>query len=301
MISKKSSFLPLVLLSVLLLLSFNHQFAWGKKLSKEEILPESSSSRSVQTVPPPGCEVDYPYDYADGWCDYEYNTEVCEWDGGDCLDHNDEPLPPGCTVLFPSSIGDGFCDGVDYNTEVCEWDGGDCDNFNEMYPGCTADMPARIGDGYCHGGDYNTEECGWDGGDCDEFNEMYPNCIVLSPYRIGDGSCDPNNYNTEECGWDGGDCDLYNSYPDCDVPIPASIGDGECDGIFRRRKTGGNPAYNTEECGWDGGDCDETNKRLCERFGINCDQYQHFQQSMFQRVIIIICLFFSNVSRVNEL
>ena len=31
------------------------------------------------------CLVDYPEYIGDGWCDYnEYNTAVCDYDGGDC-------------------------------------------------------------------------------------------------------------------------------------------------------------------------------------------------------------------------
>ena len=53
----------------------------------------------------------------------EYNTEECEWDGGDCV----VPGYPNCHVDDPSYIGDGYCDNYgDFNTAECEWDGGDC-------------------------------------------------------------------------------------------------------------------------------------------------------------------------------
>ena len=53
-----------------------------------------------------------------------YNTEACEWDGGDCVEFNE--AYPGCTVDVADAIGDGFCDGAEFNTEACGYDGGDC-------------------------------------------------------------------------------------------------------------------------------------------------------------------------------
>ena len=53
-----------------------------------------------------------------------YNTEECDWDGGDCTEFND--LYPNCTVPFPELIGNGWCSGGIYDVESCGWDGGDC-------------------------------------------------------------------------------------------------------------------------------------------------------------------------------
>ena len=157
-----------------------------------------------------GCDVEFDYLLGDGICDYEdYNTEICEWDGGDC---KEVPGYPDCHVGFPSLIGDGDCHIVvggggaytyaSYNTEECGWDGGDC--VRPEYPDCHVDFfPLTIGDGTCHGGAYNTEECGWDGGDC--LVSGYPDCHVDNPSAIGDETCHVA-HNTEECGWDGGDC-----------------------------------------------------------------------------------------------
>lgn len=77
-----------------------------------------------------------------------YNTEVCDWDGGDCCENtcssttwdcgstNFDCLDPdpsnteSCSVSQASYLGDGYCDaiwsGEGYNTLGCDWDGGDC-------------------------------------------------------------------------------------------------------------------------------------------------------------------------------
>ena len=100
----------------------------------------------------PNCKVDFPSSIGDGFCNVgDYNTEVCGWDGGDCIEFNEKY--PNCKVDSPSNIGDGwYCNGGDYNTEECGWDGGDCTEFNK-YPNCNVFFKYRIGDGPCHGGD----------------------------------------------------------------------------------------------------------------------------------------------------
>jgi hypothetical protein len=182
-------------------------------------------------------------EFGDGFCDRFFNTNVCGFDGGDCLEFNAEY--PDCIVPYPWYIGDGYCNGAEYNVEACGWDGGDC--FRTNYPDCIGvDNPSNIGNGDCDNvAPYNTEACGWDGGDC--LLPDYPDCIgVDNPSNIGNGDCDNvAPYNTEACGWDGGDC-LHPDYPDCKGANPYFIGDGNCDDLAR---------YNNAECGWDGGDC----------------------------------------------
>ena len=112
----------------------------------------------------PKCNVGDPSKIGDGICDGGgYNTEECDWDGGDCEEFNEKY--PDCHVDKPERIGDGFCQGKEYRTEECGWDGGDCKEV-DGYPGCHVGRPSKIGDGNCDGGGYNSEECGWDGGDC---------------------------------------------------------------------------------------------------------------------------------------
>ena len=66
----------------------------------------------------------------DGWCDGgEYMSEVCGFDGGDCL--NFTLAYPGCIVDDPGKIGDGTCDGGSYDTWECQWDGSDCYYYAE--------------------------------------------------------------------------------------------------------------------------------------------------------------------------
>lgn len=122
-----------------------------------------------------------------------YNTEICNYDGNDCIEFN--ALYPGCEVENPWRVGDGRCDGGSYYTSNCGWDGGDCDQ-------CAASAVdiSKIGNGICDGAAYMTPECGNDGGDCKD-------CKVDKPRLIGDGNCQGNGkYNTTVCGWDGGDC-----------------------------------------------------------------------------------------------
>ena len=199
----------------------------------------------------------------DGICQYDYedhgkhpfgdldfvasgNSEVCGWDGGDCI----HPDYPNCTSINPKRLGDNKCDGGAYNTEECGWDGGDCKKANEelwkRWPKCTGGVdPNSLGNGICNGGAHNTLECGWDRADCLYHNEKYPNCKVDNPSFLENGTCN-TAYNTSECGWDGGDClDFDAKYPNCTVDFFYWVGDDQCNG----------GSYNTIECGWDGGDC----------------------------------------------
>ena len=211
------------------------------------------------------CIVDDPTKLGNKQCDRgQYNTEKCNWDGGDCLVLN---LYPSC-ALTPeqsSKLGDGICDGFPWFSKKCGKDAGDCN-------GCMASENVGghdLGDGECDD-KWNSAECGWDGGDCFEFHELYPGCRVPNPALIGNGDCDSNEYvmeyNSAACGWDGGDC-IVPGYPECHVDHPANIGNGECDAIkgydiFNCDKLSimsgvicDKAKYNTEECGWDGGDC----------------------------------------------
>lgn len=99
-----------------------------------------------------------------GYCNGgAYNTEACDWDGGDC--EQVVEYSRSCQVSETFLLSDGYCHGF-LNTEECAWDGGDCDEFNRNFPDCKVKNPELIGNGWCSGGEYNTLECGWDGGDC---------------------------------------------------------------------------------------------------------------------------------------
>lgn len=75
----------------------------------------------------------------DGICQGgNYNSEVCGWDAGDCIDFNTRY--PECHVPHPYKVGDDHCDGNVYFVEECGNDGFDCS-------GCNVEKPAWIGDG----------------------------------------------------------------------------------------------------------------------------------------------------------
>ena len=180
---------------------------------------------------------------ADGWCDPSNNSELCEWDGGDCCpstcsedaqfqcgdypwDCQDpnacentgecEPAPEyedpwsdeaswgdGGAECAESWIGDGWCD-PNNNSELCEWDGGDCCPST-----CSEDAPFECGN---FGWDCQDPTACESTGECDPAPESDPwgddwsgsNGECYEPWA-GDGWCDPMQ-NTEACQWDGGDC-----------------------------------------------------------------------------------------------
>lgn len=93
--------------------------------------PDATDYGAVST-----CSVTFPSWLTDAYCDSTggYNTEACNWDGGDCCpetclaeshasyncnEDNYVCLDPehtegGCVVLNPSWQGDGYCDGSPY-------------------------------------------------------------------------------------------------------------------------------------------------------------------------------------------
>ena len=100
----------------------------------------------------PDCIIEYAYRrtwIGNGFCNQEYNTEACGWDGGDCLEANAANSP-----LSPRAAGDG----------------------DDEYPDCQVQYAHRqkwIGNGYCN--DFlNTPECGYDGGDCLDDSQPDP-------------------------------------------------------------------------------------------------------------------------------
>lgn len=93
----------------------------------------------------PGCIVDDPEWVGNGFCQYQFNTAECGWDGGDCDEFNKYPA---CHVDHPSLIGNSHCDNNEFNSEYnsveCGWDGGDCIEANKLNP--PPGWPAGPGD-----------------------------------------------------------------------------------------------------------------------------------------------------------
>lgn len=145
----------------------------------ETTAASSSCPDGLQSVEGmPGCclpEVAY---LGDGACDPDapYNTEECNFDGGDCCKETcNFDTNYGCANKASQGYGPFgyFCLNPDLEEYI---------NPNE----CTVSDRTRLGDGRCDA-DYNTEGCNWDGGDCCEE------------------TCDPT-YAYFECGDAGYDC-----------------------------------------------------------------------------------------------
>jgi len=144
-----------------------------------------------------------------------YNTEACQWDGGDCCE---------------STCVDG--------SYTCGYNGYDCVDPSGTTPlatttttatttsvatttstlpiACDVEFPSYIGDAYCDALDdaYNTAACSWDGGDC-----CLHTCMTSDDYTCGvvGYSCrDPTSIDFGACpGVDSifygdGYCDTYN-------------------------------------------------------------------------------------------
>ena len=63
----------------------------------------------------PNCTATYFGNMGSGRCDgWQYNTEECGWDGGDCVELNTKY--PNCHAANPSNIGDGYCEIVEDRT-----------------------------------------------------------------------------------------------------------------------------------------------------------------------------------------
>lgn len=172
--------------------------------------------------PYPNCDVPWRSNIGDGDCDTysNYNTENCDWDGGDCcmatnpgLFDDDECLDPDPDSSSSTSITITASPITATSSKSIATTIGSCDEDTDS-----------IGNGRCDDfWGYNTAACDYDGGDC---------CMASNPDLFDDNDCrDPR----------------YTDYPNCDVAFRDKIGDGDCDNFIS--------GYNTEKCGWDGGDC----------------------------------------------
>jgi hypothetical protein len=216
----------------------------------------------------------------DGYCDEDSNTELCNWDGGDCCESTCESSAFTCGVEsnydckiecvgYLTYLGDGYCDSG-LNTDNCNWDSGDC---------CVQSCDT-------------TESfiCGQDSSyDCRNPEFFDPSqCNVQYPSRLNDGFCDATtdsngytDYNSQMCSWDGGDCcksTCSSGTFTCSEPFVCLNPEvGACDltdagytmlgdGICQEPSSGLNNAV----CGWDGGDCCE---ETCAAAN-GCDAFQ---------------------------
>ena len=150
-------------------------------------------------------------------CDgYPYDTEVCGWDGGACLNYafGKGARYEGCKTESPWELGDSLCQNH-LNTAECEWDGGDCIDFNDDYPNCVTDSPWIVNDGICQNSTIEDGKSGC-GNDCDVFLKRLKDCSVDFPYLLGDGKCNGFPYYSKKCGFDAGDCEAFvNRFPGC--------------------------------------------------------------------------------------
>ena len=102
------------------------------------------------------CIVEDSTKLGNGQCDGdEYNTEKCNWDGGDCLLLNQYP---DCALTPKQSarLGDGSCDGFPWFSEECGWDDGDCTNCIDIKSRLGPEeineyIELYVGDGICDG------------------------------------------------------------------------------------------------------------------------------------------------------
>lgn len=90
----------------------------------------------------PECRSAEPGLINNGRCDFDgiENTELCGWDGGDCLIAE----LPRCTGIDPSWYNDTKCHRELLRKE-CNFDGTDCIAFIQKYPNCNAKNPDRVG------------------------------------------------------------------------------------------------------------------------------------------------------------
>ena len=148
----------------------------------------------------------------DGYCDDKYNTDKCNFDGGDCcqpeLDRTycsecicyqtlaDIQLDESSKCDFKTYVANGICEDF-ANTPDCNYDGGDCCGpSNYDYCGlcqCLFDeydvlstetslnvskcdlLAHAVGDGFCQD-EVNNEDCNYDGGDCCNPNPIINLC-----------------------------------------------------------------------------------------------------------------------------
>lgn len=223
----------------------------------------------------------------DGYCDDDNNICGCDWDGGDCCDHNallthcDQ-----CLCLDPNYEADSSCIG---ECETTQWQGdGFCDDGNNIC-GCDWD------NGDCCGSSSSTQyayckECRCQDPDNSLFTLPTEECTGTCYHSdwVSDTYCDDGNNNCG-CDWDGGDCCgtavKYTHCTQCACLDPDLPEYWNCDGSCSHSAwTGDNycdDGNNNCACDWDGGDCcgDDNAYTQCTECQCKDPQFASFSTS----------------------
>ena len=167
----------------------------------------------------------------DSFCDVDYDTAACGWDGGDCCQST---CTAGPSMNVCGYLGWLWCfdpNATDYS--VCpgnkssHFGNGLCDEYQQEYDAMGL----------------NTADCGYDGGDCCPSTCTMPNSSQPCPSIVY--ACkDPTAVE-------------FGNFSACTVSAPSFLGDGYCDDKLDSE------VYNTEACAWDGGDCCEATCTGC--------------------------------------
>ena len=135
----------------------------------------------------------------DGYCDSfgAFNTEACQWDGGDCCADTCVDGEVGVSRRNLQSY-DYYLYDITYNYQYLNY------VYVDYYYYYTNNFEFY---NYYYYGD-GTFLCGIDSDfDCADPSSNSSHCPVAYASWIGDGQCDSSgSYNTMACGWDGGDC-----------------------------------------------------------------------------------------------
>ena len=220
----------------------------------------TSTSTTATTSPQFNCPEPKLSFIGDGYCDTSggYNTEACDWDGGDCCTETcvsgnaftcgtpsfdcrnplmiDATAPPAlelCTYPQMESIGDGYCDNLRQGANVhsCAWDGGDCCEHmcrSATYVCGVVGYACKVSETTAHASE--TSSSGF-ANEPSKLSTMSPaSTFPTTKMRSGDQST--SLVDTKTCAL----TEQQVSY----------IGDGFCDEAL---------GLNTVACNWDGGDC----------------------------------------------
>jgi hypothetical protein len=183
---------------------------------KTKTRPISCLSFLVAVCSPDGFGLADAQFIGDGFCDDEFNTPECNYDGQDCClgnkqfcqdckctkvyNHTEYTIEHHCE--YPQYFGDNVCDDPN-NSPGCYFDGGDCCKPEADRSWCTdcicyeekaetsniscplSTNASKIGDGFCDS-ELNIAECNYDKGDCcllDLEGHNCQDCICKMPWE----------------------------------------------------------------------------------------------------------------------